>query len=65
MGPRIGNGAVGLGGKVSSKVKVSVTSSPVLDTDIARHCEDPGAGVHRNCWKGVEGTTQPVGGGWE
>lgn len=56
---------MGLGGKVSSKVRVSATSSPVLDTDLARCSEDPGAGGHRNYWKGVEGTTQPVGGGWD
>lgn len=62
---RTGDGAVSLGGKVSSKVRVIVTSSPVLDTALARSCEDPGAGGHRNYWKGVVGTTQCVGGGWE
>ena len=63
--PGTGAGAVGLGRNVSSKVRVSVTSSQVLDTDLARYCEDPGAGGHRNYWKGVECTAQPVGGGWE
>lgn len=63
--PSTRDGAVGLGGKISSKVRVIVTSSPVLDTDLARWCKDPGAAGCRNYWKGVEGTTQPVGGGWE
>lgn len=43
-----GDGAVGVGGIVSNKVWVGVTSSLVLDTDLVRSCETPGAGALGN-----------------
>lgn len=60
--PRAGDGAVGLGGMVSNKVRVGVTSIPVLGTDLARCSESPrcrgprellkGCGVHHPaCWR--------------
>lgn len=36
-----GDAAVSSGGMISNKVRVGVTSIPVLDTDLARCCEGP------------------------
>lgn len=46
------DGAVGVDGIVSNKVWVGVTSILVLDTDLARSCEDPRCRGPRELLKG-------------